>query len=75
MQNTQQDTYGIPTTGIMRAKELVPLLPFGRVTLFNLSASGAFPKGHKLTDGVTVWRCSEVIAWLDEKTGINNNEQ
>lgn len=47
-------SYGLPDTGFIRAKDLIPLLPFSKSTLWAYSASGAFPRPYKLSEGVTV---------------------
>lgn len=74
-QVTHPQRYGLPETGFIRAKDLVPLLPFSRSVLWDMSAAGDFPKGYKLTQGITAWSCEEVIAWFDERVNSLADEQ
>lgn len=49
----------------IRESELRRLVPISHSTVWRMVASGAFPKPFKLGPRVTVWRWSEVEAWLD----------
>ena len=63
-----KNSYGLPSTGFIRERQLLQLLPFARGTLLNMTAAGEFPPKYKLSKGVTVWSCAEVIEWFNAKT-------
>ena len=50
---------------LIREKELLPLLPFGRSKLWELVKAGRFPRGIKLSARVTCWKAGEVQQWVD----------
>lgn len=52
---------------ILRLKSLLVYLDMPRSTLFDLVASGRFPKQIKLTERNTGWLKSEVDGWLSER--------
>jgi len=43
------------------------ILGVGKTTLWRWVKEGFFPQPIKLSEGVTVWRLSEVQSWLDSK--------
>lgn len=43
------------------------LLPMGETTIWDKVRSGEFPKPVKLSERVTVWRLSDVQAWMKSK--------
>lgn len=59
----------LPPQGMSRAKQLLPLLPFGKTTLYNLVNNGKFPQPVKLSKHMTAWRNSDVLAWLESQQG------
>ena len=58
-----KNSYGLPSTGFIRERQLLQLLPFARGTLLNMTAAGEFPPKYKLSKGV-----AEVIEWFNAKT-------
>ena len=54
----------LPQGGLSTAKDILPLLPFGRTTLWRKCKNGRFPKPQRLNASVTVWRNDEVNEWL-----------
>ena len=53
---------------ILRAKEAIEgILPISQKTLWEWARTGKFPKPIRLSGNVTVWRKSDVEAWLEEK--------
>lgn len=50
--------------GMSRAKDILPLLPFGRTTLHEWSRDGKFPASVRLSPTMVAWRNSEVLEWL-----------
>lgn len=54
----------LPKGGLSTAKDILPLLPFGRTTLWRKCKNGRFPKPQRLNASVTVWRNDEVNEWL-----------
>ncbi|WP_282672065.1 helix-turn-helix transcriptional regulator [Moraxella nonliquefaciens] len=45
----------LPQGGLSTAKDILPLLPFGRTTLWRKCKNGKFPKPQRLNASVTVW--------------------
>lgn len=64
----------LPLQGLSRAKDILPLLPFGRASLWKFSKSGQFPAPVRVTGGITAWRNADVIAWLDAQSATNDAE-
>ena len=60
----------LPTTGMGRAKDILPFLPFSKTTLFEWSKDGRFPAGKKLSPTMTAWNYAEVHHWLNSHTSI-----
>ncbi|WP_432481628.1 helix-turn-helix transcriptional regulator [Moraxella sp. ZY200743] len=51
--------------GLSKAKDILPLLPFGRTTLWRKCKDGKFPEPQRINASVTVWKNDEVNAWLE----------
>ena len=62
----------LPTTGMGRAKDILPFLPFSKTTLFEWSKDGRFPAPVKLSPTMTAWRYADVHAWLDSHTSTDS---
>lgn len=43
------------------------LLPFGESTLWTKVRSGDFPAPVKLSDRITAWKKSDIVAWMKSK--------
>lgn len=54
--------------------ERVGLLPVTEKTLWTWVREGKFPKPIRLSGNVTVWRMSEVQAWIDAQADIATME-
>lgn len=67
-------TYILPPQGLSRAKDILPLLPFGRASLWKFAKNGQFPKPCRVTGGITAWRNADVIEWLESQTAANDAE-
>lgn len=68
MTDKNMDTnYILPPQGMSRASQILPLLPFGKSSLWKFIKSGQFPKPVRITGGITAWRNADVLAWLDEQ--------
>ena len=63
----------LPTTGMGRAKQILPYLPFSKTTLFEWSKDGRFPAPIKLSPTMTAWNYADVHQWLNSHTS-NNSE-
>lgn len=61
-------TQNLPTTGMGRAKDILPFLPFSKTTLFEWSKDGRFPAGKKLSPTMTAWNYADIHAWLNSHT-------
>lgn len=61
--------------GMSRAKDILPLLPFGRTTLHEWSRDGRFPAGIRLSPTMVAWRNSDVIKWIESfNSSLSSNE-
>ena len=65
-------TMQLPTTGMGRAKDLLPYLPFSKTTLFEWSKDGRFPAPVKLSPTMTAWNYADVHAWLNSHTSTTS---
>ncbi|BDU22044.1 AlpA family phage regulatory protein [Dyella sp. GSA-30] len=62
------ESHNIPSTGYLRQAQLVGhILPIGATTLWRWVKQGKFPQPIKLSERVTVWRCEDVKAWMDQQ--------
>ncbi len=52
---------------VLRAGEVAGILGIAKSTVWLWDSQGKIPKSFKLTPATTVWRYSEIMAWLDEK--------
>lgn len=62
----------LPQGRLSTAKDILPLLPFGRTTLWRKCKNGRFPKPQRLNASVTVWRNDEVNEWLTNPSAWEN---
>ena len=67
-------TYNLNPIGMMRAKQVLELVPFGRASLWKFAKNGQFPQPIRVTGGITAWRNADVIAWLEAQTAANDAE-
>lgn len=58
--------------GMMRAKQVLELVPFGRASLWKFAKSGQFPAPIRVTGGITAWRNKDVIQWLEAQSAAND---
>lgn len=65
-------TMQLPTTGMGRAKDILPFLPFGKSTLFEWSKDDRFPAGKKLSPTMTAWAYADVHEWLNKHTSTTS---
>lgn len=61
--------------GMMRAKQVLELVPFGRASLWKFAKSGQFPAPVKVTGGISAWKNKEVIDWLESQSAANDAEE
>ena len=66
--NAKSPAIQLPTTGMGRAKDILPFLPFSKTTLFEWSKDGRFPAPVKLSPTMTAWSYADVHEWLDSHT-------
>lgn len=71
--NTEQ-VHDLNPIGMMRAKQVLELVPFGRASLWKFAKSGQFPAPIRVTGGITAWRNADVIEWLEAQTAANDAE-
>lgn len=67
-------THDLNPIGMMRAKQVLELVPFGRASLWKFAKSGQFPAPIRVTGGITAWRNADVIEWLEAQCAINDAE-
>lgn len=60
----QEHINPLHTKELIRIGELLEVLPFGRTTIWEWAKKGLFPASIKI-HGTTVWKCSEVLAWVE----------
>ena len=71
--NANSPAMQLPTTGMGRAKDILPFLPFSKTTLFEWSKDGRFPAGRKLSPTMTAWSYADVHAWINSHV-LNTSE-
>lgn len=54
--------------------ERTGLLPVSEKTIWTWVKQGKFPQPIKMSDNVTVWRMSEVQAWIEQQANIATME-
>lgn len=54
----------MPITGMGRAKDILPYLPFGRTTLWKLIKEGKFPSPIRISNRMSCWKYEAVREWL-----------
>jgi prophage regulatory protein len=50
----------LPSTGYLRLKQVLELIPVGRSTWWAGVKSGAYPRAHKLGRRITAWRVEDI---------------
>ena len=58
-----------PTKTLLRIKQVTAQVPLSTSTIYRKIADGTFPAPVKIAERVSVWRQSDVDAWVDEVTG------
>lgn len=62
-------TTNLPNTGLLRLSQILTAVPVGKSTLWKMVQDGRFPaplRPSPLGPRVTVWRASDVHAWLEQ---------
>lgn len=55
------------SSGFLREKHILKLLPVAHSTLWEWVRGGNFPPPKKLSENVSVWSEAEIDAWLEAK--------
>jgi len=63
--NTIRTATNIPTTGFLRIRQILALIPISPTSWWTGVASGKYPKGIKLGARTTVWRAEDIYALMD----------
>ena len=58
----------------LRVHEVAQMLSINKSTVWAWNKKGDFPKGIKLSERVTVWRLSEIVAYTPPSTLLNMNK-
>lgn len=51
----------------LRRVEVLKITALASSTLTYLIGKGAFPKPYKLSERMSAWKLSEVVAWMDSR--------
>lgn len=62
---TNNQPFMLPPQGVSRAEQILKLLPVGKTKFYKMVKDGDFPKSIRLSANTTVWRNSDVLAWLE----------
>lgn len=57
----------LPDSALLRASQLVHVVPFSEVTLWRRAKAGTFPQPIRLEGRITAWRWSDVREWLEQQ--------
>jgi prophage regulatory protein len=52
---------------ILRRREVLPLVGFGRTTLIKLVKAGTFPAPVRISNHAVGWKWSDVQRWISER--------
>jgi prophage regulatory protein len=52
--------------GLIRQKQLLPLVGFSAPTLWRKVKAGSFPQPIKIGEKMTAWRMEEIRIWMNE---------
>jgi len=68
MMSKNYNVFGVmPSSGYIREKVLLQIIPFSKATLWRKVKSGQFPKQIKLSVRVSGWRTEDVKAWMEAR--------
>ena len=70
--NANSPAMQLPTTGLGRAKDILPFLPFSKTTLFEWSRDGRFVAPVKLSPTMTAWSYAAVHEWINKHTSTTS---
>jgi hypothetical protein len=56
----------IQDIGLIRQKQLLPLVGFSAPTLWRKVKAGSFPQLIKIGEKMTAWRMEEIRIWMNE---------
>ena len=69
--------HSLPITGYLRLPQILgnpkknppipPLIPIGKSTWWEGIKTGRYPKGIKISPGITVWRVEDILALIQKK--------
>lgn len=57
----------LPHEGLIRVKDLIDYLPFGKTYMYYLIAEGLFPKPIKFSKKMVLFRHEDVHAWFKQQ--------
>ncbi len=66
--NGNNQAMHLPTSGLGRAKDILPFLPMSKTTLWEWSKDGRFPAPIKLSPTMTAWSYAQVHQWINKHT-------
>jgi prophage regulatory protein len=63
---TQSLNSSLATSGFLRLRQVLQLVPIGRSTLYQKMKLGTFPRAVKLGPRITAWRAADINEYLQE---------
>ena len=61
-----QTVLTLPSTGFLRIKQVLQIIPVGKSSWWAGIQSGRYPKGVKLGARTTAWRCEDIRQLLED---------
>jgi predicted DNA-binding transcriptional regulator AlpA len=61
----QTQTNALPTSGLVRLRQVLAVLPISRSTWWRGISEGRFPRAIKLGPNTSAWRVEDIRALLD----------
>ncbi|GHU24033.1 hypothetical protein FACS189472_17040 [Alphaproteobacteria bacterium] len=61
--------------GFLRLPQILKLIPIGKSTLLEKVKKGEFPKQIKLGAKISVWKASDVQAYIDDHCRASNGNE
>jgi prophage regulatory protein len=64
VQRTSTPNLSLPTSGFLRLRQVLQIVPIGRSTLYQKMKLGTFPPAVKLGPRITAWRVEDINEYL-----------
>lgn len=67
METTQSTPLNLPSSRILRLKDVLRCTGLGKTKIYDMQADGTFPPSIKLGERAVGWLQSEVDAWVQQR--------